>query len=419
MKRLFFISTLSLIIILAGGLESMAGRWQIVAVPIIFKSEVTTMAGDETFDNDDGMIFVKDPGGSSRNFNPTGTFKAGTVVFLMNTADAAETITFDSTVANKAVGQNEIGIFAYDGTSWQVSWLGQDDTADASPTFNGITVRRDAATSTIYIASYHDTEATTPVLSLRKSDGTESSPGSVDQNAVLGTILFQGYDDDSFDNGARIYAKADANWGASERGTELYVSTRDGSGALTDQLVVTSTGQLRSVTSKWYTDAHFSVINLAPGGSGATQVVPSANTLGGYNLDADTEYLYFTGHMHSDWDAASDILIEVEFEVDVDNTGGNDVDVVVFDVLCYYKGESDVTNKTQSPTNSVIIGKSARYKSFELDLTIDHDLVSHVVDIGDVIAMRINFDVSNSDITDVVLTHITMKYQTQKVNPEI
>lgn len=282
-----------------------------------------------------------------------------------------------------------------------------------------IEVAGNSVSTTVTISAYHDTETTTSTLTMRKADGSESAPAAIDQNAILGTINFNGYDDDGWDNGARIYAQADANWTSSERGTELYFSTRDAAGALTDHYLITADGHFRSVNTEWYATQHFQVINLSPGGSGATQVVPDSNTLGGYNLDADGEYVYFTGHIHRDWDAASDILIEIHFECDVDNSGGNVGDDAEFDLLCYYKGDGDTTNKTQSPTVGVTVGQSARYKQFEGVVTIDYDLGGNVVDIDDVIAFRLNFDATNSDISDVVVNHITMQYQTSKVNNEI
>lgn len=107
-----------------------------------------------------------------------------------------------------------------------------------------VELSKDSASTTITVSSYHNTEETTPTLTLRKADGSEGSPGTVDVNAILGTINFNGYDDDSFDTGGCIYAKADATWGASERGTEMYFQTRDGSGSLTDQMVIEAGGNV-------------------------------------------------------------------------------------------------------------------------------------------------------------------------------
>jgi len=176
---------------------------------------------------------------------------------------------------------------------------------------------------------------------------------------------------------------------------------------------------VRANSSVWYATDHVALINASPGGSGPDMVLPDANTLGGWNLDVDAEYVYFTAHAHPDWDAASDILVELEFEVDVDNTGGLVGDVAVFDLLCYYKSVGDTANKTQTPTVSVTVGQSPRYKRFTAVLTIDYNLGGNLVDAGDVIAMRLNFDATSSSITDVVANHVTIKRKTAKVHEEV
>lgn len=86
--------------------------------------EVSTMTGNETFTYSDGNMFIKDPGGAARNFDPSGAFPERAEVVLINTADAAETITFDSGVLAEAVAQNERGWFVYDGALWRKIYVG-------------------------------------------------------------------------------------------------------------------------------------------------------------------------------------------------------------------------------------------------------------------------------------------------------
>ena len=82
------------------------------------------MAGHETFTVNDGRVFIKDPDGGARNFNPSGEFPDAYQVTLVNTADAAEAITFDSEGLNQAVAQNERGIFVYTGAAWLTVYVG-------------------------------------------------------------------------------------------------------------------------------------------------------------------------------------------------------------------------------------------------------------------------------------------------------
>jgi hypothetical protein len=82
--------------------------------------EVGAMTGNETFTYSDGNRFVKDPGGASRNLNPTGAFPEGTEITVINTADAAENIVFDSGTLACPLRQNQRGVFVYDGAAWQI-----------------------------------------------------------------------------------------------------------------------------------------------------------------------------------------------------------------------------------------------------------------------------------------------------------
>jgi len=123
MKRLTTYILLAFLIMLFADF-AIAQRWQIVGIPIVFKAETSTMSGDETFDPSDALFFIKDPGGASRNLNPSGTFLAGTAAYVVNTADAAENITFDSDGIAEVVHQNECGIFVYSGAAWKVVYAG-------------------------------------------------------------------------------------------------------------------------------------------------------------------------------------------------------------------------------------------------------------------------------------------------------
>lgn len=67
-------------------------------------------------------------------------------------------------------------------------------------------ISKDSADSELTLSTYHDTDATTSKLTLRKSNGSEASPTKVNEPDVLGTISFQGYNDQSstFEEGSRI-----------------------------------------------------------------------------------------------------------------------------------------------------------------------------------------------------------------------
>ncbi len=80
-------------------------------------------------------------------------------------------------------------------------------------------ISKDSANAEVTISAYHNTDATTPKLTLRKADGSEASPALVGDNAVLGTISFQGHDGaGGFEQGAKIEARAN---GTPSGGTDM------------------------------------------------------------------------------------------------------------------------------------------------------------------------------------------------------
>jgi len=64
---------------------------------VVKETNTETLTDDGTFAPTDPMVHFIDPGGADRNFNPSGTFIRGTEVTIVNTADADEVITFDTT----------------------------------------------------------------------------------------------------------------------------------------------------------------------------------------------------------------------------------------------------------------------------------------------------------------------------------
>ena len=92
-----------------------------------------------------------------------------------------------------------------------------------------LSVAKDSADAVINLTAHHDTEATAAELTLRKSDGSKASPALVDDNAVLGKIMFQGYDGNSYANGAQIRAQVDGTPADGDMPTEMiFMVTPDG-----------------------------------------------------------------------------------------------------------------------------------------------------------------------------------------------
>jgi len=148
---------------------------------------------------------------------------------------------------------------------------------------------------------------------------------------------------------------------------------------------------------------------LSKGGSGATERPPDGNTLGGYRLDADDEYLYYGLSVSDDWDDVSDLTLRIAFEVNVDNTGGNADDRVVFSVDGYYKSVGDTSSHVCTCPGEVVVGQAERYKMFICELQMPM-AAEGVVD-GDTIILRLNLDTLEGDIGSVIVNYVEVTYQ--------
>lgn len=165
----------------------------------------------------------------------------------------------------------------------------------------------------------------------------------------------------------------------------------------------TTKDHFRSIDSKYRRYYHIPSGSSDPGASGATFVPPDANTIGGWQLDAAGEKLYMEADVHADWDGASDLMVEVYFECNVDNTGGGDTDTVDLKLVAYYKGVGEVATKTQTVEVATVIGKSAQYKMFSVDFTLDWDKADHVIQAGDKLHMILNLETDTSEVDDIVI----------------
>ena len=106
-------------------------------------------------------------------------------------------------------------------------------------------IAEDSANAELTVSAYHDTEATTSKITFRKGDGTEASPALVDDNAVLGTISFQGYDGDSFAQGVKIEARAEGTPSSSDMASELtFWTTPDASQTSLERMTIGQAGNL-------------------------------------------------------------------------------------------------------------------------------------------------------------------------------
>ena len=177
-------------------------------------------------------------------------------------------------------------------------------------------------------------------------------------------------------------------------------------------------GTITAETSVWHHEHDLFATSLDPGASGATKVSPSSNTIGGWQLNAAGETLYFEGHMETEWDAVSDLIVNAWFEVNVDNTAGGGSDTVDLRLVVRYKGEGDTTNKSQTVEVATTVGASARYKQFRASFVIDYDAESNVIDSLDVLSFAINLETDTSEVDDIILNLMELRYATKKPSLE-
>ena len=184
---------------------------------------------------------------------------------------------------------------------------------------------------------------------------------------------------------------------------------------------IINTGTITASSSIWWHEYILPASAFSQGASGATTLAPNANTLGGWLLDRDValEELNSTSHIEDDWDGASDPIVEIYFEVNVDNTLGADTDTVDIQVIFRYKGDAETAIKTQTVVDAVVIGKSAQYKQFKATITLDWDLGGNVLEVRDVVSIAAGLVAASSEVTNIILNFAEFKYHTDKPAPEV
>ena len=168
---------------------------------------------------------------------------------------------------------------------------------------------------------------------------------------------------------------------------------------------------LRSDQSVWWHEHDLFATSLSKGASGATLVAPDANTIGGWNLTAAGDTLYYGAHIEQDWDGASDIQVRVWFEVNVDNTTGNSGDTVDLQLVVRYKGEGETAIKSQTLEVATTVGQSAQYKQFLTVFAVDFDSGGNVVDALDIIAFALNLQTTPSEVDNIIINLVELRYE--------
>lgn len=149
----------------------------------------------------------------------------------------------------------------------------------------------------------------------------------------------------------------------------------------------------------------------ATGASGATVTPPDANTIGGWQLDAAGENLYYSCHIGPDWDGATDMIFRVVFEL---NAGGAlATDTVDIKAIFRYKADGQTAIRTQTVEVATIVGVAAQYTQFKADFTFDWDIGGgNNVAAEDFISIDVNLETDTSEVDDIIVNMTAFKYKT-------
>ncbi|GAG76946.1 unnamed protein product, partial [marine sediment metagenome] len=135
----------------------------------------------------------------------------------------------------------------------------------------------------------------------------------------------------------------------------------------------------------------------------------------GYQLDVNTEYLYFNGAVCNNWDEATDMEVRIFWELNAG--GGGADDSVFFDLKSWYKGATEDTTKYQTSTEGELVNNDGQYTAYMITFTLDYDLVANVIQVGDVLSFRLNLNTASSDVDNVVLNYVYFSYKTKVPQP--
>ena len=218
--------------------------------------------------------------------------------------------------------------------------------------------------------------------------------------------------DDTYNIGSALLRWHDIRYGGTLYGGNAWFTDIDVSGDIdvagdvnVDGSVIRTDG---AGGGGYWHEYNLPAFNVSPGASGATFIAPNVSSLGGWRLDNITELLYFATHVEDDWDGTTDALLEIAFEVNIDNTGGLITDTVEISVECFHKIEGAFGCTVVSTEGSVVVGQSDQHELFIMDVPFDAaDLA-----INQIISIRINLNTIMSEVDSIIVNYFEFKYQT-------
>ena len=232
-----------------------------------------------------------------------------------------------------------------------------------------LSVAKDSADAVINLTAHHDTEATAAELTLRKSDGSKASPALVDDDAVLGKVMFQGYDGNSWATGAVIQALVDGTAADGDMPTELLFQVTPDGGSETPATALTIS------PAKKATFAGAVEIDGATDLDGVVQI-DNTVTVGVDDTGHDVKFFGATDGNYMEWDESDDHL-NVKGQVYIGTAVDNIANLGSVSLAC--GSDSDVTPSDSHWNGHFTIDGSGYKGGISLDgdaMWLGHDSAS-------------------------------------------
>lgn len=269
-------------------------------------------------------------------------------------------------------------------------------------------VSSEASTPDIFFHVENETAGTDAVVEMIRASHT--SAGS----ATDGFGVAYGHEIENSTCGANyLVSTTEAYWSTEATNVAGWALSLNGNGVTLDGtdrvMTVDESGFARAGAANYRRHYPLQIGALDPT-DGATWVDAGAATLAGFEGGA----VRMTAHVSDDWDAASDLSVQVTFTVDVDNTGGGAEDEAKMILDVYYKGAGEIVTKAQQVLVDTVVGACARYTQFNASFVINYDEASNVVEKLDVVSMRLSLDtdIGGSDVSPVIINDATFYYNT-------
>lgn len=176
-------------------------------------------------------------------------------------------------------------------------------------------------------------------------------------------------------------------------------------------------GIVRAPASNYRRYYHMPIGARNPGASGATWVNgdAAAGKLPGWQIDSATEYLWADVDIHDDWDAISNPVVEVKFCV---NAAGTDAaHTVDFALVAFYGLTGVAAVKTQTVSESTVIGVCDQYVRFKQEFELDRTVAGNTLQSGQILGLRLAC-LATGDVTSVTVSQMSFSYKTTHIGIE-